>query len=60
VQIAHTNLGTVAYRAAGSGPPLVLITGYGGTMEGWDRRFVDALAEHYRFVIFDNAGIGRG
>jgi pimeloyl-ACP methyl ester carboxylesterase len=58
VQIAHTKLGTVAYRAAGSGPPLVLITGYGGTMEGWDRRFVDALAEHYRVVIFDNAGIG--
>jgi pimeloyl-ACP methyl ester carboxylesterase len=59
VQTAHTKLGTVAYRAAGSGPPLVLITGYGGTMEDWDRRFVDALAEHYRVVMFDNAGIGR-
>jgi pimeloyl-ACP methyl ester carboxylesterase len=58
VQTAHTKLGTVAYRTVGSGPPLVLIIGYGGTMEGWDRRFVDALAEHYRVVIFDNAGIG--
>ena len=58
VQTAHTKLGPVAYRATGSGPPLVLITGYGGTMESWDRRFVDALAEHYRVVIFDNAGIG--
>ena len=27
-------------------------------MEGWDRRFVDALAQHYRVVIFDNAGVG--
>jgi pimeloyl-ACP methyl ester carboxylesterase len=59
VQTAHTTLGTVAYRAAGSGPPLVMITGYGGTMESWDRRFVDALARHYHVVIFDNAGIGQ-
>jgi hypothetical protein len=57
VRTVHTTLGTVAYRAAGTGPPLVLITGYGGTMEGWDRRFVDTLAQHYHVVIFDNAGI---
>jgi len=59
VRIAHTTLGTVAYRAIGSGPPLVLITGYGATMEGWDRTFVDALAQHYHVVIFDNAGVGQ-
>ena len=58
VQTVHTTLGTVAYRSLGSGPPLVLITGYGGTMESWDRRFVDALARRDRVVIFDNAGIG--
>jgi pimeloyl-ACP methyl ester carboxylesterase len=59
VRTAHTRLGTVAYRAIGSGPPLVLITGFSGTMEGWDRRFADTLAQHYRVVIFDNAGVGR-
>jgi pimeloyl-ACP methyl ester carboxylesterase len=59
VRIAHTALGTVAYRTVGSGPPLVMITGYSGTMEGWDRSFVDALARHYRVVIFDNAGVGQ-
>jgi len=59
VRSAHTKLGTVAYRAIGSGPPLVLITGYGGTMESWDRRFVDALAQRYHVVIFDNAGVGQ-
>jgi pimeloyl-ACP methyl ester carboxylesterase len=58
VQTAHTKLGTIAYRIIGSGPPLVLITGYTGTMEGWDTRFLNALARHYRVVIFDNAGIG--
>ena len=58
-QVAHTQLGAVGYRVVGSGPPLVLIMGYTGTMEDWDPRFVDALARHYRVVIFDNAGVGR-
>ena len=59
VRIAHTRLGAVAYRAVGSGPPLVLITGYSATMESWDRSFVDALAQRYHVVIFDNAGVGQ-
>jgi pimeloyl-ACP methyl ester carboxylesterase len=59
VQVAHTTLGTVGYRVVGSGPPLILISGYTATMESWDPRFVDALAERYRVVIFDNAGVGR-
>jgi pimeloyl-ACP methyl ester carboxylesterase len=58
VRVAHTSLGTVGYRVVGSGPPLVMITGYPTTMEDWDPRLVDALARHYRVVIFDNAGIG--
>jgi pimeloyl-ACP methyl ester carboxylesterase len=57
VRMARTSLGEVAYRTVGSGPPLILITGYAGTMESWDPRFVNALATHYRVVIFDNAGI---
>jgi hypothetical protein len=59
VRTADTADGKVAYRILGAGPPLVLIMGYSGTMEVWDRRFVDALAEHYRVVIFNNAGSGR-
>jgi pimeloyl-ACP methyl ester carboxylesterase len=59
VRIAHTALGAVGYRVVGSGPPLVMIMGYAGTMEVWDPRFVDALAQHYRVVIFDNAGVGQ-
>jgi pimeloyl-ACP methyl ester carboxylesterase len=59
VQVAHTRLGAVGYRVVGSGPPLVLIMGYIGTMEDWDPRFVDTLARHFRVVIFDNAGVGR-
>ena len=59
VRIAHTRLGAVGYRVIGSGPPLVLIMGYAGTMEVWDPRLVHALARHNRVVMFDNAGIGR-
>ena len=59
VRIAHTRLGAVGYRAVGSGPPLVLIMGYSGTMEVWDPRLVHALARHNRVVMFDNAGVGR-
>jgi pimeloyl-ACP methyl ester carboxylesterase len=58
VRFADTSLGTVEYRVVGSGPPLVMIMGYAATMETWDPRFVDALARHYRVVIFDNAGTG--
>jgi pimeloyl-ACP methyl ester carboxylesterase len=58
VRVAHTSSGAVAYRTVGSGPPLVLIMGYGGTMETWDPRFVDALARSFRVVVSDNAGTG--
>jgi pimeloyl-ACP methyl ester carboxylesterase len=58
VRTVATSLGTVAYRAVGSGPPLVLVMGYGGTMETWDPWLVNALAQRYRVVIFDNAGLG--
>jgi len=58
VRTVSTKLGTVAYRVTGDGPPLVLIMGYSGTMETWDPRLVNALAQHYRVVVFDNAGLG--
>jgi pimeloyl-ACP methyl ester carboxylesterase len=58
VRVAHTSFGTVGYRIVGSGPPLVMIMGYPATMEDWDPTLVDALAQRYRVVILDNAGIG--
>jgi hypothetical protein len=58
VRIARTSMGAVGYRIFGSGPPLLLIMGYGGTMETWDPRFVDALSQNHRVVMFDNTGVG--
>jgi pimeloyl-ACP methyl ester carboxylesterase len=59
VRTAHTRLGTVGYRAIGSGPPLLLITGYGGTIDSWAPQFVDTLAQHHQVITLDNAGIGK-
>jgi pimeloyl-ACP methyl ester carboxylesterase len=57
-QIAHTALGDVGYREVGHGPTLLMITGFSVTMDDWAPYFVNALAQHFRVVVFDNAGIG--
>jgi pimeloyl-ACP methyl ester carboxylesterase len=59
VKVAMTRRGAVGYRSVGSGPPLVLIMGFGASMEDWLPKFVDDLARRHRVVIFDNAGIGQ-
>ncbi len=59
VKVAVTPRGAVAYRSVGSGPPLVLIMGFGASMEDWSPTFVDDLARTHRVVIFNNAGIGK-
>jgi pimeloyl-ACP methyl ester carboxylesterase len=59
IRVVRTSDGTVAYRELGSGPELLLITGADASMDGWPPGFVDALAAHYKVVVFDNAGVGR-
>lgn len=49
---------TIAYRETGSGEPLILIMGYSGTLDMWDTRMVNQLAQHYRVIVFDNRGMG--
>lgn len=56
--VAHTALGDVGYREVGDGSSIVLITGFGASMDNWAPSFVDALAAHHRVVVFDNAGVG--
>ncbi|HEY7366011.1 MAG TPA: alpha/beta fold hydrolase [Methylomirabilota bacterium] len=46
------------YTAAGSGEPLILITGLGGDHLSWGFQ-VAALAERYRVIAFDNRGAGQ-
>src|SRR4051794_365455 len=50
----------VGYRTFGSGRPLVMIMGLGGTMGSWDPTFLDALAAGgHRIVLLDNEGVGK-
>ncbi len=58
VRTAHPRLGAVECRAIGTGPPLLLIAGYGGTIDGWPPQFIDALAQQHHVITLDNAGIG--
>ena len=49
----------IAYKIFGRGYPLVLIMGYMGTMDMWDKTMLNMLASHYRVIIFDNRGMGK-
>ena len=59
VQVAHTSDGTVGYRTVGHGPTLLMIMGTGASMDEWPADFVDSLAQKYRVITFDNAGVGK-
>lgn len=49
----------IGWQSVGSGPPLLLLNGYGGTAADWDPNFLGALAEHFEVVLPDNRGMGR-
>jgi pimeloyl-ACP methyl ester carboxylesterase len=48
----------IAYKEAGEGYPLVLIMGFGSTMELWSPGLVSGLSQGNRVILFDNRGMG--
>jgi pimeloyl-ACP methyl ester carboxylesterase len=48
----------VAYKDFGQGKPLLLIMGYGSTMDLWPPAVLANLSAHHRVIIFDNRGMG--
>jgi pimeloyl-ACP methyl ester carboxylesterase len=45
-------------HGAGSGMPLVLVMGMGGSCKGWLPLQVPEFAQQYRTIIYDNRGVG--
>ena len=48
----------IGYKLIGSGEPLVMIMGTGGTMDQWPREVIEALSKKYQLLIPDNRGMG--
>jgi pimeloyl-ACP methyl ester carboxylesterase len=48
----------VAYKDFGQGEPLILITGYGATMDLWPPGLLSNFSSEHRVIIFDNRGMG--
>ena len=50
-----------AYRVLGnkSGIPLVMLAPLGDSMDDWDPAITNGLANQYKVILFDNAGVGK-
>lgn len=59
--VRHAQLGdaNIAYRSIGSGAPVVMIMGLGGTMDAWLPQLVAKIGAGRRVIVFDNRGTGR-
>ena len=58
-KVARVNGINIAHRVRGNGPPLVLIMGYRLSSAAWPTRFIEALADEFTVVTFDNRGTGQ-
>lgn len=58
IQYKHVNGVKLAYREFGSGEPLLMITGFGNTMDDWNETFIGILATKYHVYIYDPRGMG--
>jgi len=47
----------IAYKMFGKGDPLLLIMGYGGSMNNWDPKLIEKLSENHTVIVFDNRGV---
>ncbi|MGD0230059.1 MAG: alpha/beta hydrolase [Syntrophorhabdales bacterium] len=54
----HANGIEIGYKLIGSGQPLVMIMGTGGTMDQWPPEVIEALSKKYQLIIPDNRGMG--
>ncbi|MCA9703299.1 MAG: alpha/beta hydrolase [Methanolinea sp.] len=59
IQYAEVNGVTLAYREFGSGEPVLMLNGFGATMDSfYNESFLGILATHYHVYIYDHRGMG--
>ena len=58
VQYAKVNGIRLAYREFGAGEPLLLVAGFGSTMDRWNATFIGILASKYHVYTYDHRGMG--
>ena len=58
-QSVKVRSGTIGFVTCGVGEPLVLITGYSGTLFHWNKYFIDQLSQKYQLYLLDNRFIGK-
>jgi pimeloyl-ACP methyl ester carboxylesterase len=49
----------LSYQRSGSGPPLLLIMGMGGTFSHWGAQFLEPLREDFDVIAYDHRGVGQ-
>lgn len=57
-QTVRVNDIAMSCRIYGQGDPLVMIMGYGSTMNLWEEGLLKNLAARFQVIVFDNRGIG--
>lgn len=56
-RLARLGEAHIAYRSNGKGEPLVMVTGFGATMDIWSPVLLQELARDYQVVVFDLSGV---
>jgi pimeloyl-ACP methyl ester carboxylesterase len=58
VKYAQVNGVSLGYREFGSGEPLLMIEGFGATIDTWNQTFIGILATKYHVYTYDHRGMG--
>ena len=58
VQYAQVNGVTLGYREFGAGEPVLMVQGFGATMDQWNETFIGILASKYHVYTYDHRGMG--
>jgi pimeloyl-ACP methyl ester carboxylesterase len=58
VEYAKANGVMLGYREFGSGDPILMVMGFGGTINHWNETFIGILASKYHVYTYDHRGMG--